>query len=92
MVDANGKPIAVQDIANAGRYSILGYPVLIDDQVAANEAFLGDYKQVVGNLAADIQIARSSESGFLSNSVDFRGTAIFDCDVAQPTAIVKLNV
>ena len=92
MEDANGKPIAVQDIANAGKYSILGYSVLIDDQVGANEAFLGDYKQVIGNLAADIQIARSSESGFLSNSVDFRATAIFDCDVAQPTAIVKLNV
>jgi HK97 family phage major capsid protein len=92
MVDANGNPIAVPDIASPGRYSILGYPVLIDDNVAANEAYLGDYKQVVGNLAADIQIARSTESGFLSNSVDFRGTAIFDCDIAQPTAIVKLNV
>ena len=92
MVDANGNPIAVPDIASPGRYSILGYPVLIDDNVAANEAYLGDYKQVVGHLAADIQIARSTESGFLSNSVDFRGTAIFDCDIAQPTAIVKLNV
>ena len=92
MVDANGKPIVVQDVANAGKYSILGYPVLIDDNVLANEAFLGDYKQVVGNLAADIAIARSTESGFLNNSVDFRGTAIFDCDIAQPTAVVKLNV
>jgi len=92
MVDANGKPIAVQDIANAGKYSILGYPVLIDDQVVANEAYLGDYKQVVGNLSSDIQIARSTESGFLSNSVDFRGTAIFDCDLVNPTAVVKLNI
>jgi len=92
MVDASGKPIVVQDVANTGRYSILGYPVLIDDNVAANEAYLGDYKQVVGNLAADIQIARSTDSGFLNNSIDFRGTAIFDCDIAQPNAIVKLNV
>lgn len=92
MVDANGNPIAVPDIASPGRYSILGYPVLIDDNVLANEAYLGDYKQVVGNLSSDIQIARSTESGFLNNSIDFRGTAIFDCDIAQPTAIVKLNV
>lgn len=92
MTDANGNPIAVQDIASPGRYSILGYPVLIDDNVAANEAFLGDFKQVVGNLSSDIRIDRSVESGFLNNSIDFRGTAIFDCDVAQPTAIVKLNV
>jgi HK97 family phage major capsid protein len=92
MTDANGNPIAVPDIASSGRYSILGYPVLIDDNMTANEAYLGDYKQVVGNLNADIQIARSMESGFLNNSIDFRGTAIFDCDVAQPAAIVKLNV
>ena len=92
MVDANGNPIAVPDIASPGRYNILGYPVLIDDNVAANEAYLGDFKQVVGNLAADIQVARSTESGFLNNSIDFRGTCIFDCDVAQGTAIVKLNV
>lgn len=92
MMDGNGNPIAVADIANKGKYMILGYPVLIDDNVAANEAYLGDFKQVVGNLAADIQVARSVESGFLNNSVDFRGTAIFDCDIAQPTAIVKLNV
>jgi HK97 family phage major capsid protein len=92
MVDANGKPIAVQDVANSGRYSILGYPVLIDDNVLANEAYLGDFKQVIGNLSSDIKIDRSTESGFLNNSVDFRGTAIFDCDMAQPTAVVKLNV
>ena len=92
MTDANGNPIAVPDIASKGKYTILGYPVLIDDNVAANEAYLGDYKQVVGNLAADIEVARSTESGFLNNSIDFRGTAIFDCDIAQPTAIVKLNV
>lgn len=92
MTDANGNPLAVPDITAKGKYMILGYPVLIDDNVLANEAFLGDYKQVVGNLAADIQIARSTESGFLNNSVDFRGTAIFDCDIAQPTAIVKLAV
>lgn len=92
MVDSTGKPIVVQDVANSGVYSILGYPVLIDDNVAANEAYLGNFKQVVGNLAADITISRSAESGFLNNTVDFRGTAIFDCDIAQPAAIVKLNV
>jgi len=92
MVDANGNPIAVPDIASPGRYVILGYPVLIDDNVAANEAYLGDFKQVVGNLSSDIRIDRSTESGFLNNSIDFRGTCIFDCDIAQGTGIVKLNV
>jgi len=79
-------------MAAPGRYNVAGYPVLIDDNVAANEAYLGDFAKVVGNLSSDIKIDRSTESGFLNNSIDYRGTAIFDCDVADPRAIVKLNV
>lgn len=92
ITDANGNLIAVSHLSEPGIYRILGYPVLIDDQVPAGEAFFGDYKQVVGNLSSDIKIDRSEASGFLNNSVDYRGTCIFDCDLAQPTAIVKLNV
>ena len=92
MEDANGNPIINPDLAAPGKYMVRGYPVLIDDNVVANEAYLGDFKQVVGNLSADIVVDRSTESGFLNNAIDFRGTAIFDCDVALPAAIVKLNV
>ena len=92
MTNAGGDPIAVPDIASPGRYMILGYPVLIDDNVVLNEAFLGDFRQVVGNLGQDILVEGDKSSGFLRNAVDYRGTALFDCDVAQPTAIVKLNV
>ena len=92
MEDANGNPIINPDLAAPGKYMVRGYPVLIDDNVAASEAYLGDFTQIVGNLSQDITVERSTESGFLNNSIDFRGTAIFDCDVALPAAIVKLNV
>lgn len=92
MEDANGNPIINPDLAAPGKYMVRGFPVLIDDNVAANEAYLGDFSKVVGNLSQDIRIDKSAEAGFMNNSVYFRGTAIFDCDVAQPAAIVKLNV
>ena len=92
MIDANGNPLAVPDIASPGRYMILGHTVMIDDNVAANEAYFGDFKKVIGNLVEDINVARSAEAGFMNNSIIYRGTAIFDCNIAQPTAIVKLNV
>lgn len=92
MEDANGNPIINPDLAAPGKYMVRGYPVLIDDNVAANEAYLGDFSKVVGNLSQDIKIDKSADAGFLNNSVYFRGTAIFDCDVADPAAIVKLNV
>ena len=68
---------------------LLGYEILLDDRVDDYDIFFGDFKKVVGNLAQNIKVDRSAESGFLNNSVDFRGTAIFDCDIATSEAFVK---
>lgn len=92
IVDGNGNLIAIQSLADGGAWRIMGYPVLIDDNVAPGVVFFGDYTKVVGNLSQDIRVESSAESGFLNNAIDFRGTAIFDCDVAQPTAITKIDV
>ena len=92
MTDANGNPLVKEDISAPGKYQIKGYPVLIDDNILANEAYLGNFKKVVGNLSQDITIESSMEAGFLNASTYYRGLAIFDCDVADPAAIVKLNV
>ena len=68
---------------------ILGYPVLLDDNVAAGDIFFGDFKKVVANLSQNIKVDRSAESGFAYNAIDYRGTAIFDCDIAVGEAFVK---
>ena len=68
---------------------LLGYPVLLDDNVASGDIFFGDFRKVVGNLSQNITVDRSTESGFLYNSIDYRGTAIFDCDIAVGEAFVK---
>lgn len=68
---------------------LLGYPVLLDDNVASGDIFFGDFRKVVGNLSQNITVDRSTESGFLTNSIDYRGTAIFDCDIAVGEAFVK---
>ena len=68
---------------------LLGYPILLDDNVADGDIFFGDFKKVVGNLSQNITVDRSAESGFLYNSIDYRGTAIFDCDIAVDEAFVK---
>ena len=68
---------------------LLGYPILLDDNVASGDIFFGDFRKVVGNLSQNITVDRSTESGFLYNSIDYRGTAIFDCDIAVGEAFVK---
>jgi len=92
ITDANGNLIAIQSLADGGAWRIMGYPVLIDDNVDAGVVFFGDFTKVVGNLSQDIRVESSAESGFLKNAIDFRGTAIFDCNIAQPTAITKIDV
>ena len=68
---------------------LLGFPILLDDNVASGDIFFGNFKKVVGNLSQNITVAASEASGFLRNAIDFRGTAIFDCDIAVGEAFVK---
>lgn len=68
---------------------LLGYPIMLDDNVADDDIFFGDFKKVIANLSQNITVDRSTQSGFLYNAIDYRGTAIFDCDIAVDEAFVK---
>lgn len=87
IVDANKRPIF-----DPVEKTLCGYPVLVDDYAPADhkQVFLGRWTDVVGNLSQNVNVARSEESGFLNNSIDFRGTAIFDSKLAKDDAIVWL--
>lgn len=89
-----GRIVAVQDnskfkILTDDYTRLLGYPVLLDDNVLDDDIFFGDYKKVVGNLSQNITVESSAQSGFLNNAIDYRGVAIFDCDLALDEFCVK---
>ncbi len=88
--DSEGSPIVIRDFVSGAGTRILGYPLLISDKVADNEIYLGDFKKIVGNLSKDFTVESSRESGFRSASIDYRGLAIFDCDVSMSDAFIKL--
>lgn len=85
ILDTNKRPIF-----DPVEKTLFGYPVVIDDYVPTdkNQIFLGKWTDVVGNLSQPVTVDRSEESGFLNNSIDFRGTAIFDSKLAKNDAIV----
>ena len=89
--DDQKNPILVKDMVNGIGLVIMGYPVRISDKVAEKTLYLGNFKKIVGNLGQDVEVDASAQSGFLNNSVDYRGTALFDCTVALPDAFVKLT-
>ena len=73
----------------ADGYSIYGYPVMFSDEVDAGDVFFGNFKMIVGNLSQEINVKASEHSGFTYNAIDYRGTAIFDSDIADEGAFVK---
>ena len=85
IVDTNKRPIF-----DPVEKTLFGYPVVIDDYVPSdhNQVYLGKWTDVVGNLSQPVTVDRSLESGFLNNSIDFRGTAIFDSKLAKKDAVV----
>lgn len=69
-------------------YFVYGYPVMPESNVAIHEAYLGDFKKIVGNLSEDIVV--KSDFDIDTNSNKFLGVALFDSKVADSDAFVKL--
>ncbi|MDD4280359.1 MAG: phage major capsid protein, partial [Candidatus Sumerlaeales bacterium] len=88
--DANGLPIVAKEFSAAIPFRVLGSPVVISDTIAAGVAYYGNFRQLYGNMSQDINVRASEEAGFMSNSVIYRGTVIFDCDHPDNTAWVKM--
>lgn len=92
IVNSSKTPLFVQDTEGGFVGRIMGYPVLLDDYVATtnNGVYLGDFKQVVGNLSEGISVESNDVAGFKEAQVLYRGYASFDSKVANAEAIVRL--
>jgi HK97 family phage major capsid protein len=76
-------------VTREGRsYYVYGYPVLIDSRVTEHEAYLGDLKKYVGNLAESVNV--KADFDIDTNSNKYLGVAIFDGTPALGEAFVKL--
>jgi HK97 family phage major capsid protein len=92
IVDSTGNPIFVPDTVTGVGGRLMGYPVVVDDYVGKDkdELYLGKWSDVVGNLPEDIHVDRDESAGFTSNSIMYRGIAVFDSKPAKGDAIVRL--
>ena len=92
IVDSTGNPIFVPDTVTGIGGRLMGYPVVADDYVGntKDELYLGKWSDVVGNLPEDIHVDRDESAGFTSNSIMYRGIAVFDSKPAKGDGIVRL--
>lgn len=91
MVDGNKRPIFIADAQGDTIGKLLGFEVVVDDNIADGEVYFGNYARYLGyNLANGVTIEASRESSFRSGLIDYRAIAVADCKPLVDEAFVKL--
>lgn len=90
LVDSNKRPIFIADPKTEEIGKILGYPVVVDDNIADGTVIFGNFKYMGYNLPEGIAIERSTQSSFNKGLIDYRAMAIADCKPIVGEAFVKL--
>lgn len=92
MLDGAQRPIFVADPKDESIGKVLGFPVVIDDNIADNTVYMGNFSKYLGyNMPEGITIESSRESSFKKGVVDYRAMAIADCKPLVTEAFVKLS-
>ena len=92
LIDNTGRPIFIADPKNESIGKILGFDVVVDDNIADGVAYLGNYSKYLGyNLPEGITIESSRESSFKKGVIDYRAIAIADCKPLVTEAFVRLH-
>lgn len=90
LLDGIGKPVFVQDLQGDKIGKILGFEVVIDDNLADDVILFGNFQYMGYNLPEGIMVEVSTQSSFKSGRIDYRAMAIADCKPIVTEAFVKL--
>ena len=90
MVDSTGRPIFQQNANEGVEGYLLGAPVKVEDAAGTDLIWIGDPKQVVGNMLQDIMV--ESDKDIKKHVIDYSGYARFQCALLAPAAFAKLDV
>ena len=92
MMDGNKRPIFIADPQAESIGKILGFEVVVDDNIADNDVYFGNFgKYLAYNLPDGIAIETSRESSFRKGLIDYRALAIADCKPIVAEAFVKMT-
>ena len=90
-VDETGRSIFVSDAQREAINYVLGFEVVVDDNIADDDVYLGNYSKYLGyNMPEGITLESSRESSFKSGLIDYRAMAVADCKPLIEEAFVKL--
>lgn len=90
LADTMKRPLFIQDLQNDGIGRLLGYPVVIDDNISDDTVIFGNFNYMAYNLPSGIAIESSRESSFKSGLIDYRAICLADTKPLLADAFVKL--
>lgn len=94
METTSGDKVVVADAQAPGKFNILGFPVIVDDNAtisSTDTVFFGDLKEYKMNFAKDPEIKRDDSVGFRTGTSVYRAMALVDGKLADTKAIVKFT-
>lgn len=80
------------DTESGGVRRLFGFPIVIDDNIAAGTILFGNFKYYGVNIPQGVAIEVSRESGFTSGLIDYRALCIADGKPIVPGAFAKLTI
>lgn len=89
IVDTAGRPIVHTDVESPAKFNVLGYPVILDDKVPADNILFGDLSAYKMNIAKEPIVESDNSVGFRSGSRVYRVFALADGKLAEPAAFVR---
>lgn len=91
MLDTAKRPIFIADPKDESIGKILGFPVVIDDNIGDDVVYFGNFaKYLAYNMPEGITIEASRESSFKKGVIDYRALAIADSKPIVTEAFVKM--
>jgi HK97 family phage major capsid protein len=89
--DSSKRPICHVDVESPAKYNVLGYPVVIDDNVPADNILFGDLKAYKMNIAKAPAVESDDSVAFRTGSRVYRAMALADGKLAVANAFVRFN-
>lgn len=87
--DTSGQPVCHADVESPAKYNILGYQVILDDNIPTDNILFGDFKAYKMNIAKAPQVTSDDSVAFRTGSRVYRAMALADGKLAVPAAFVR---
>lgn len=89
--DLQGQPVVHADVESPAKYNVLGYHVILDDNIPADNILFGDFKAYKMNIAKAPTISSDDSVGFRTGTRVYRGLALADGKLAMADAFVRFT-